>query len=388
MDSYKTKSTSAYSAELVDPIVIEETGTTRKVLIVDFNDKKKDIGETVGITFVHQRKKGKEWENVQSIPLSSLKGGDGVKLNLDSKTTRKVYDELTKLYALMDKEGVKYGIKDFTVAKAGEIIKVPEDRKTLIEKLLAENHADEVWQELLSSNPDLATRLSLARVQTNRIDVLKTFKNELDKGNADEGFWQSFFENNDWIFGYGLNYQFLHLLKSQPDYGGRNYTGKGSQKGDFLMASKADAKFTVLVEIKTPATQLLSYSGKEPKKIDNPRNDVWLLSGQLISAISQIQVNTRTWAIESQKSENIRALENKDIFTVEPKGILIAGHTKELGGKESIISCFESFRRNITNPEIITFDELYERAKFIVNNKIQTQPAETTTETSDDDLPF
>lgn len=389
MDSYKTKSTSAYSAELVDPIVIEETGTTRKVLIVDFNDKKRDIGETVGITFVHQRKKGKtEWENVQSIPLSSLKGGDGVKLNLDSKTTRKVYDELTKLYALMDKEGVKFGIKDFTVAKAGEIIKVPQDRKTLIERLLAENHADEVWQELLSSNPDLATRLSLARVQTNRIEVLKTFKNELDEGNADEGFWQNFFENNDWIFGYGLNYQFLHLLKGQPDYGGRNYTGKGSQKGDFLMASKADAKFTVLVEIKTPATHLLSYVGKEPKKIENPRNDVWLLSGQLISAVSQIQVNTRTWAIESQKAENVRELERKDIFTVEPKGILIVGHTKELRGNEGIISCFESFRRNITNPEIITFDELYERAKFIVNNKVQTQTTESTTEANDDDLPF
>ena len=101
---------------LADPIVIEETGTTRKVLIVDLNDRKKDIGETVGITIVHQRKKGNsEWENIKSIPLSSLKGGDGVKLNLDSKTTRIVYEELTKLYALVDKEGVKYGIKDFTV---------------------------------------------------------------------------------------------------------------------------------------------------------------------------------------------------------------------------------------------------------------------------------
>lgn len=387
MDSYKTQSTSANSAQLVDPVVIEETGTTRKVIVVDFNDKKRDIGETVGITFVHQRKKGKsEWENVQSISLSSLKGGDGVKLNLDSKTTRKVYDELTKLYALMDKEGVTFGIKDFTIAKAGELIKVPQDRKTLIEKLLSENHADEVWQELLSSNPDLATRLSLARVQTNRIEVLTLFKNELDECNADEGFWQTFFENNDWIFGYGLNYQFLHLLKGQPDFGGRNYTGKGSQKGDFLMASRADAKFTVLVEIKTPATQLLSYSGKEPKKIINPRNDVWLLSGQLISAISQIQVNTRTWAVESQKAENIRALESKDIFTVEPKGILIIGHSKELKGNESIISCVESFRRNITNPEIITFDELYERARFIVNNAIQTD--QSTTATSDNDFPF
>jgi hypothetical protein len=107
MDNYKTVSTSFNSARLVDPIVIEENSSTRKVLIVDLNDKKKDIGETVGITIVHQRKKlNDEWEDVESIPLSSLKGGEGVKLKLDSKNTRTIYDELTKLYALVDKEGV------------------------------------------------------------------------------------------------------------------------------------------------------------------------------------------------------------------------------------------------------------------------------------------
>jgi hypothetical protein len=45
MDNYKTISTSLYSARLAEPIVIEENTTTRKVLFVDLNDKKKDIGE-------------------------------------------------------------------------------------------------------------------------------------------------------------------------------------------------------------------------------------------------------------------------------------------------------------------------------------------------------
>jgi Shedu protein SduA, C-terminal/Shedu protein SduA, N-terminal len=386
MDSFRTISTSLHSAKLAEPIVIEETGTTRKVLIVDLNDQKKAIGETVGITIVHQRRKGKGWEDVKNIQLSSLKGGEGVKLNLDSKNTRKIYDELTKLYALMDKEGVQFGTKEFTVAKADEIIRVPKDRKTIIERLLTENYADEVWQELVSTNPDLATRLSLARIQTNRSIALEIFRENFDNKNSDEGFWQKFFTENDWIFGYGLNYQFLHLLNDQPDYGGRNYTGKGTQKGDFLMQTKADAAFTVLVEIKTPITKLLSYNKSEPRKVKNPRNDVWLLSSDLLGSISQIQVNTRTWAIDSQRAENVRQLEENNIFTIEPKGILIIGNTNELKGNESIISCFESYRRNITNPEIITFDELYERAKFIVNNKNQSDKNEISNQ--DDDLPF
>jgi hypothetical protein len=389
MDNYKTVSTSLYSAKLAEPIVIEENTTTRKVLIVDLNDKKKDIGETVGITLVHQRKKrNDEWEDVESINLNSLKGGEGVKLNLDSKNTKKIYDELTKLYAHVDKEGVKYGTQEFSVVKADEIINIPQDRRTFIERLLAENYGEEVWSELISSNPDLATKLSLARIQTNRSIALETFKENLESNNADESFWQEFFTKNDWIFGYGLNYQFLHLLKDQPDYGGRTFKGTGSQKGDYLMRTEADSHFTVLVEIKTPATKLLSYTQKEPRQVKNPRNDVWLLSSDLLGAISQIQVNCRTWTIDSQRSENTRLLEKESTFTVEPKGILIIGNTEELIKNESIVSCFESYRRNTKSPEIITFDELYKRAEFIVKNKIKAEKKEKIETNEQEDLPF
>ncbi|HBZ25502.1 MAG TPA: hypothetical protein DEO54_04580 [Rikenellaceae bacterium] len=389
MDNYKTVSTSLYSARLAEPVVIEENTTTRKVLIVDLNDKKKDIGETVGITLVHQRKKrNDEWEDVESINLNSLKGGEGVKLNLDSKNTKKIYDELTKLYAYVNKEGVKYGTQEFSVVKADEIINIPQDRKTFIERLLAENYGEEVWNELISSNPDLATRLSLARIQTNRSIALDIFKENLESNNADESFWQEFFTNNDWIFGYGLNYQFLHLLEDQPDYGGRTFKGTGSQKGDYLMRTNADSHFTVLVEIKTPATKLLSYTQKEPRQVKNPRNDVWLLSSDLLGAISQIQVNCRTWSIDSQRSENTRLLEKESTFTVEPKGILIIGNTEELVKNESIVSCFESYRRNTKNPEIITFDELYKRAEYIVKNKTKVEKKANSETDEDDELPF
>ncbi len=65
---------------------------------------------------------------------------------------------------------------------------------------------------------------------------------------------------------------------------------------------------------------------------------------------------------------------------------MIIGNTAEFIKNESIISCFESYRRNINNPKILTFDELFERAKFIVNNK--TNPAITENITKDEDLLF
>ena len=203
-------------------------------------------------------------------------------------------------------------------------------------------------------------------MQANRSRALEIFRENLENDNGDESFWQKFFYENDWIFGYGLNYHFIDLITGQPNYGGTNYSGSGGQRGDFLGNTTAEAKFTVLVEIKTPMTHLLSFNNGKNKEI---RNDVWLLSGELLGAVSQVQVNARTWNRKSQDKENSKILEGQNIFTVEPKGILIIGNTSELGNHESKSCCFEIFRRNLHNPEILTFDELYERAKFILKNQ-------------------
>ena len=72
-----------------------------------------------------------------------------------------------------------------------------------------------------------------------------------------EAYWQNFFEENKWIFGYGLNYHILRQEQSQPSFGGTSVSGTGAQKGDFLVSTVGDISFTVLVEIKTPNTALL-----------------------------------------------------------------------------------------------------------------------------------
>ena len=60
-------------------------------------------------------------------------------------------------------------------------------------------------------------------------------------------------------------------------------------------------------------------------------------------------------------------LTQEAVFTVQPKGILVIGHTNQLDTTDCRNS-FELFRRNLTNPEILTFDELYKRARFIVEH--------------------
>jgi hypothetical protein len=155
-----------------------------------------------------------------------------------------------------------------------------------------------------------------------------------------------------------LAHQILILVESQPVYGGTTLTGAGSQRGDFLMATAAQAKFTVLVEIKKPNTPLLGKTY---------RNHAYLFGEELVGGIAQIQGNCLTWALEGARQfDNLRARDEEQIYTLQPKGILIVGNTSQLLRDAKMRTTFELLRRELRNPEILTFDELLERAKFLV----------------------
>ena len=151
-------------------------------------------------------------------------------------------------------------------------------------------------------------------------------------------------------------------MEEQAHYGGVTVSGKGGQRGDYLMASKADVRFTVLVEIKRPSTALLAR--------EKYRNKVYSLSEELTGGVSQVQSNCRTWAQDGSRQEETReTLEGAGIFTYEPKGILVIGRTGELADDSNKRATFELFRRNLHNPEVITFDELLARARFLVSRE-------------------
>ena len=92
------------------------------------------------------------------------------------------------------------------------------------------------------------------------------------------------------------------------------------------------------------------------------------MDAELVGSIAQLQVNCKSWQKKALESNDIIKMYNANIHTVQPKGILIIGNLSELNSEAEKVS-FELFRRNIANPEIITYDELLERAKFIVRNE-------------------
>lgn len=110
------------------------------------------------------------------------------------------------------------------------------------------------------------------------------------------------------------------------------------------------------------------------------RNGAWGISKELSGAISQVQVNCAQWEISDSRTEQNRE-ELCGIYTISPKGIVIVGNTLELNCRDKRNS-FERFRQELRSPEIITYDELFERAKYIVNGPVSSMLE------VDDDFPF
>jgi Domain of unknown function (DUF4263) len=136
--------------------------------------------------------------------------------------------------------------------------------------------------------------------------------------------------------------------------------GKGGQRGDYPTSTVGDINFTVLVEIKTPGTPLLQ--GKE-----EIRSGAWSLSKELTDALSQIEANIDMWNKHgSTQPDNRDELEGREVYTVQPKGIIVIGTLSEVNDSRNRRETFQRFRRSIHGVDIVTFDELYERAKYVV----------------------
>jgi Shedu protein SduA, N-terminal len=164
MEKFTTESTSKFSAHVKEPIVIYQKTNTRRIFKADINDAKIDTKETLSGTIVHQRKKNNdEWEDIDFINLATLKGGEEVRLPFKSGPLREFYNGLQQLYKLSE-EGVMYGEHEYVVGQTDQIIEVPRERKEFIQQLLDKNFGEEIWSELVESNPYLATRLSMARI--------------------------------------------------------------------------------------------------------------------------------------------------------------------------------------------------------------------------------
>jgi hypothetical protein len=192
-------------------------------------------------------------------------------------------------------------------------------------------------------------------------------KNRLSKA-KDEDVWQALFEENPWIFGYGLFYVFTSQLdekKLEQIVAGTSVAGHG-KRADGLLRTRGRISSLCFVEIKTPSTPLLDKNTYRP--------DTWAASRELAGAVAQahrtVQVAEKSIGTRLETNDQDGDPTGETAFLFRPRSVVVVGglqqFVSENGVNEPKFSSFELFRRQMSSPEVMTFDELYERARFIV----------------------
>lgn len=257
---------------------------------------------------------------------------------------------------------VSLNVKDTETKKKILTILSGEDGGVFVKELLANG---------LITNEDLVNT-GYRKQQLERFRVLlyqngiSEYKLEIGKPNTkDEIAWQYFFKTNEWMFGYGLDYRFQGILQKEFHASDTTAAGKEGVISDYLLGDK---RFTTFVELKLPTTNLFGQT--------HNRSNTWRLSNSLIDAYSQILEQKASGQIKIETTKELLDDFNNEIFqrSFDSRTILIIGCWKEIesdpvGTMRIKEKTFELFRRDSRNVDIITYDELYERATFIVKNK-------------------
>jgi hypothetical protein len=357
---------------------------TRRVL--RWHSGVKEGTRRLSISLVHQRRSPLtgDWHD-QRFNLVKLKAGEEVSLDLDADQTRKLIEHLDVLRQINDRLRDERG-SVYEVHRRGEVV-VTSEFAAVLKRLMGNSTPEDAARSIALIEPDLAEAAGIIHQHRVRSEALGEFKQHLDELDWAETRWQAFFKRNDWIFGHGMDYRFLVTQEDQPHYGGSNITGRGDARGDFFMGSVGDARFAVLVELKTPGTDLLGG--------DRYRNGAWRASNELAGGVAQLQANCQQWLVASHSDfPNIEWASERDLTTAQPKGILLIGRLSEIAVDREQRESFERFRRHLWNPEVITYDELYERAAFIVARTKDeerpgiVEPADGAGTDEWDDLPF
>jgi len=236
------------------------------------------------------------------------------------------------------------------------------------QELFAEVLKSEVTTEDLIAVGFRKKQLSIYKYLLNDQSYFDDLKQK--KKCTNEALWQKYFEKNPWVFGYGLGYIFLSALddkKLEQVVQGHSVDSHG-KRVDALMKTKGIISNLCFIEIKTHTTELL-----ESKPY---RSGCWAPSKELAGAIAQVQ-GTVASAVENlsskiNPSDSDGNPTGEEVFNYQPKSYLVIGSMGEFVSEHGVnkdkLRSFELLRKNTSNPEIITFDELYERAKFIVQH--------------------
>lgn len=185
-----------------------------------------------------------------------------------------------------------------------------------------------------------------------------------------EAVWQRLLEDEPWILGASLTGQLLTSWdddKLEQIVVGFSVAGAG-KRADALLRTNGRIRSMVFAEIKHHQTPLLAQTATPY------RPDCWAPSSEITGGVVQVQQTvhraTRDITGRLPDVDDSGAETGEHTYLVRPRCFLIAGNLEQLRGQGGVhrakYESFELYRRNLYEPEVITFDELLARAEWHV----------------------
>jgi hypothetical protein len=355
LDTINVSKDSYEKVSNVGDIVIREKKNIKLVFrpqIILENQKSPDAH--IKGDLIYFRSKNKDYDSCSKVSVRELTDGQCLKITMHSDEINLLCEKISELNAIYKKSGGNSG--EYIVFKSDEKLNIPEG--------VLENNLDILLNTLVNTkNPEkivnvLSEMDYLGVCELNRISNLANLKKVLDmwdslKQSDNEKLWQEKFKEYHWILSQIFCTPTL-FIKDEAYVGGKTFEGTGGQYVDYIYGNNL-TKNAFLIEVKTPKTKLMN---------SNPyRQGVYSPSSELTGAISQVlrqldsfykEFNTLNRGSEEMHSNNIRC-------------VIIAGSFEDINGNTDMLASFEKFRNELRNVEIVTYDELFEKIKTLID---------------------
>lgn len=191
-------------------------------------------------------------------------------------------------------------------------------------------------------------------------------------GKKPEAVWQEFFEANKWILGITLSTTLLTSFdpsKLERVVAGQSVAGPG-KRVDALLETAGRISSLVFAEFKTHSTRLLTNS--------EYRSGCWSPSSEVAGGVAQVHGTVHEAVKHFGDRLNKRDADGTEQlgqygYALRPKSFLIVGSLDQFVGEggghhPGKIQSFELYRRQLQEPEVITYDELLARADWMASS--------------------
>jgi hypothetical protein len=208
----------------------------------------------------------------------------------------------------------------------------------------------------------------LSSLLARRQEKVAEFQTMLDE-DPSEPACQAWLEEEPWVLGFGVAPQFLHRVgdKLEQVVSGFDIQSAGARP-DALLRSAAQLSSLVFVEIKRPGAALI--------KPAEYRSDSWVPGKDVVGGVAQLHSAVDAAKRTMGERHHLRDADGYESGIVaelcRPRAVLVVGQLGSLLSEDGQphrgrFRSFESYRRSLREPEIITFDELLARANAAIS---------------------